>query len=138
MKWIKCEWEDIAHLEKIAKSTKNTVKYSKNTVWWGLRTEHADENANKFVGCIGLLVLAGAKRGRIKSIYVHPSFRNKGFGNQGTELVEKYAFEVLEMHSIEAITRHITYWYNKGYVCTSKRSETKYVLQQSRERYNGN
>ena len=64
MKWKKCTWEDIAHLEQLAKSTKNTVKYSKNTVWWGLYSEHADENANKYYGCIGLLILAGSKRGK--------------------------------------------------------------------------
>ena len=129
MEWKKCGWEDVEHLEKVAKSTNNTVKYSKNTVWWGLYTEK-----NQVVGCIGLLLLSKA-RGRIKSIYVQPEFRGNGFGNDGTRMVEKYAFDVLNLVNLEAITRHITYWYNKGYVGTSKRSETKYVLQISREKY---
>ena len=51
MEWKKCGWEDVEHLEKVAKSTNNTVKYSKNTVWWGLYTEK-----NQVVGCIGLLL----------------------------------------------------------------------------------
>ena len=50
-------------------------------------------------------------------------------------MVEKYAFDVLNLVNLEAITRHITYWYNKGYVSSSKRSEAKYVLQISREKY---
>jgi len=129
MEWKKCGWEDVEHLEKVAKSTNNTVKYSKNTVWWGLYTEK-----NQVVGCIGLLLLSEA-RGRIKSIYIQPEFRGNGYGNDGTRMVEKYAFDVLNLVNLEAITRHITYWYNKGYVGTSKRSETKYVLQISREKY---
>ena len=36
MDWEITDWDRISHLEKVAKSTKNTVKPSKNTVWWGL------------------------------------------------------------------------------------------------------
>ena len=62
MEWKPAYWDkDISRLEKIAKSTSNTVKYSQNTVWWGLFDE--DNTAR---GCIGLLMFHGHKA-RMKS-----------------------------------------------------------------------
>lgn len=131
MEWKKCLWEDIAELETIAKSTKNTVKNSKNTVWWGL----FDNNTP--VGCIGLYLMSNA-RGRIKSIYIKPEYRNNGYSNEASDIVEYYAFDVLNLTSLSAITRHLGYWNKRGYTMTNKRETSKgnkYVMQITKENY---
>ena len=131
MEWKKCAWEDIAELEKVAKSTKNTVKNSKNTVWWGLFDN------DKPVGCIGLYLMSNA-RGRIKSIYIKPEYRYKGYGNEASDIVEYFAFDILNLTSLSAITRHNTYWMWRGYTTTNKRETSKgnkYVMQITKENY---
>jgi RimJ/RimL family protein N-acetyltransferase len=131
MEWKKCAWEDIAELEKVAKSTKNTVKNSKNTVWWGLFDD------NKPVGCIGLYLISNA-RGRIKSIYIKPEYRYKGYGNEASDIVEYFAFDILNLTSLSAITRHQNYWMWRGYITTNKRETSKgnkYVMQITKENY---
>ena len=131
MEWKKCAWEDIAELEKVAKTTKNTVKNSKNTVWWGLFDE------DKPVGCIGLYLMSNA-RGRIKSIYIKPEYRYRGYGNEASDIVEYFAFDILNLTSLSAITRHQNYWMWRGYTTTNKRETSKgnkYVMQITKENY---
>jgi RimJ/RimL family protein N-acetyltransferase len=131
MEWKKCVWEDIAELEKVAKSTKNTVKNSKNTVWWGLFDD------NKPVGCIGLYLMSNA-RGRIKSIYIKTKYRHQGYGNEASDIVEYFAFDILNLASLSAITRHLDYWNKRGYTMTNRRETSKgnkYVMQITKENY---
>jgi len=130
MEWKPAYWDkDISRLEKIAKSTSNTVKYSQNTVWWGLFDE--DNTAR---GCIGLLMFHGHKA-RMKSHYVEKKFRGKGYGTEALHKAMDYAFNVLELQEVEIITRHERFWLQKAFITIKKRNKDKYTMIITKEYY---
>jgi len=130
MEWKPAYWDkDISRLEKIAKSTSNTVKYSQNTVWWGLFDE--DNTAR---GCIGLLMFHGHKA-RMKSHYVEKQFRGKGYGTEALHKAMDYAFNVLELQEVEIITRHERFWLQKAFITSKKRNKDKYTMIITKEYY---
>jgi len=129
MEWKPAYWDkDISRLEKIAKSTNNTVKYSQNTVWWGLFDE--DNTAR---GCIGLLMIYG-HRARMKSHYVEKEFRGKGYGTEGLHKAINYAFNVLELLEVEIITRHLDFWKARAFM-PIKKNKNKYTMIITKEYY---
>ncbi len=129
MDWKITDWDSISHLEKVAKSTKNTVKPSKNTVWWGLF-----DQKNQAQGCLGLLILSGSKV-RMKSHYVCSDYRNKGYGSEALKLAQDYAFFTLGAEEIEIITRHYFYWRVRGYELVKERNKNKFVMKITKEKY---
>lgn len=129
MEWKPAYWDkDISRLEKIAKSTNNTVKYSQNTVWWGLFDE--DNTAR---GCIGLLMIYG-HRARMKSHYVEKEFRGKGYGTEALHKAINYAFNVLELLEVEIITRHLDFWKARAFM-PIKKNKNKYTMIITKEYY---
>tara|TARA_R100000231_G_scaffold41893_1_gene36556 strand:- start:1741 stop:2136 length:396 start_codon:yes stop_codon:yes gene_type:complete len=129
MDWKITDWDSISHLEKVAKSTKNTVKPSKNTVWWGLFDDKGQAQ-----GCIGVLVLSGSKV-RMKSHYVCVEHRNKGYGSEALKLAQDYCFKILGAKEIEIITRHYYYWRVRGYELVKERNKNKFVMNITKEKY---
>ena len=129
MEWKPAYWDkDISRLEKIAKSTNNTVKYSQNTVWWGLFDE--DNTAR---GCIGLLMIY-EHRARMKSHYLEKEFRGKGYGTEGLHKAIDYAFNVLELLEVEIITRHLDFWKARAFM-PIKKNKNKYTMIITKEYY---
>lgn len=130
MEWKYCNWEDIESLSIIAKNRKNTVKHSINTIWWGLY----DSTNNNYVGCSGLLLIAGNK-GRLKSTYILKEYRHNGYGSQVVKLREQYAFEVLGLNSLSVISRHNKFWENNDYTFVKIKSNQKYTMEKKKEIY---
>tara|TARA_R110002012_G_C11592648_1_gene606421 strand:+ start:819 stop:1229 length:411 start_codon:yes stop_codon:yes gene_type:complete len=107
-KWILCDWEDVQHLRKIAKTEGHNVNPSINTVWYGLT------NNKEYVGSAGILLFT-KQIARLKSMYILPEYRKQGYGTKAVEIRESYVFNTLSYRRLDVISRFKKYWQQRGY-----------------------